>query len=80
MTEIENKWLKFMNSVGRALDEALNQKKKPKQWGFFLAIFPFDSGPGRFNYLSNADRKDIIALMKEMTAKFEGQPDVEGHG
>jgi hypothetical protein len=26
-----------------------------------------------------ADRRDIVALMKEMIARFEGQPGMEGH-
>jgi len=78
MTAIEKKWLVFLSSMAKAIDKTLNNKK-PKEWGFFVAVFPFDTGPGRFNYISNADRKDIVVLLKEMTAKFEGQPDVEGH-
>jgi hypothetical protein len=28
---------------------------------------------GRCNYISNADRKDVVALMKEQIKLFEGQ-------
>jgi len=79
MAEIEKKWLGLMNKLAGVLDKSFNGEKRPKEWGFFLALFPFDTGPGRFNYISNAKREDIVVLLKEMTAKFEGQPDVEGH-
>lgn len=34
---------------------------------------------GRCNYISNgADRNDVVVLMKEMIARFEGQPKMSG--
>jgi hypothetical protein len=49
--------------------------------GFVLMVFPFgELVEGRCNYISNgADRKDIVTLMKEMIARFEGQPEMKGH-
>ena len=50
----------------------------------FVAVgarpFPFGDHSGRCNYISNgADRKDVVTLMKKMIARFEGQPEIEGH-
>ena len=52
-----------------------------RQWGFVVMLFPFNEAfSGRCNYISNgADRKDIVVLMKEMIARFEGQPRTEGN-
>jgi hypothetical protein len=74
---VEWRWHDFMNRLAPALDKGLNADGN-KKFGFFLAIFPFGDEEGRFNYISNADRKDIIVLMKEMIVKFEGQPDQSG--
>lgn len=47
--------------------------------GFVLLTFPYGSTDGRCNYMSNgANREDIVTLMKEMTARFQGQPEVKG--
>ena len=33
------------------------------------------------NFISNgADRRDLVVLFKEMIARFEGQPEVQGKG
>jgi hypothetical protein len=45
-----------------------------------LLVFEFGEKEGRANFISNgADRKDIVALFKEMIQRFSGQPDVRGH-
>lgn len=31
------------------------------------------------NYISNAVRDDVVVLLKEQLARFEGSPDVTGH-
>jgi hypothetical protein len=41
-------------------------------------VFPFDSFDGRANYISNARREDVIVLLKEQLARFEGQPEMKG--
>lgn len=68
-----------MEAVARTLDEFFNEEKRGKDrtTGFVLLVFPFGDDPkGRCNFISNgADRKDIVALFKEMIARFEGQPD-----
>lgn len=81
---IETALNELMNAIARGLDEAFNGEKKgsDRDWGFVLMVFPFgEASDGRCNYISNgADRKDVVTLMKEMIARFEGQPDVTGHG
>ena len=70
-----------MTAIAKTLDEFLNgDLKGPKRPnGFVLMVFPFENFDGRCNYISNgADRRDIVTLMKEMIARFEGQPEVKG--
>lgn len=39
-----------------------------------LLIAPFEAPPGaRVNYVSNAKRPDMIAMLKEITARLEGR-------
>ena len=56
-----------------------NDTQNPKV-GFVLLLFPFGDGldPQLCNYVSNAQRHDVVALLKEMTARFEGQPYMSG--
>jgi hypothetical protein len=78
---IESALHDLMNTVARGLDEAFNGKKKgaDRDWGFVVMVFPFGDRSGRCNYISNgADRKDVVTLMKEMIARFEGQPEMKG--
>lgn len=88
---IEEKHRRMMNSVAQALDYAFNGdncaprskgKADERQTGFVLLVYPFsnmEKGDARCNFISNgADRKDIVALFKEMIARFEGQPEIKG--
>ncbi len=69
----------LMQSMASALDEVLNEKGKPKKNGFVLLVFPFDGPEGqRTNYVSNGQRQDIIVALKEIVARFEGQPHQSG--
>jgi hypothetical protein len=74
----------IMNAIAEALDEMFNRgaKGSDRKIGFVLLVFPF-TPPGtihptdepRCNYISNgANRKDMASLMREMAARFEGQP------
>lgn len=70
-----------MNALAGAIDEMFNGKVKgqDRATGFVLMVFPFDDHSGRCNYISNgADRRDIVTLMREMIARFEGQPEMKG--
>lgn len=90
---IENEYHEIMNKLAVGLDKILNGDQagpraqgKPDQRknGFVLLVFPFEEmatrgGESRCNFISNgADRRDIVALFKEMIARFEGQPEMEG--
>jgi hypothetical protein len=69
----------FMQALASGIDEILNGNVLPKKNGFVVLVFPFDQVDGaRTNYVSNCDRKDIIAALKEVTARFEGQPHQSG--
>lgn len=73
-----------MNALAEAIDEVFNGKAKHpnKKTGFVLLVFPFgDAKDGRANYISNgANRKDIAILFREMAARFDGMPSMEGMG
>lgn len=75
---IEPAHREMMNGVARGLDDVFNGKLtgKARKVGWCLMVFDFGQGPGRANYISNADRKDIVVLLKEQLARFEGQPDL----
>ena len=70
-----------LTAVMGAIDDFLNQgiKGSARPWGIVVMMFPYGNVEGRCNYMSNgADRKDVVTLMKEMVARFEGQPDLKG--
>lgn len=80
---IEPKYREKMNRLAHALDELFNGEAKgdKREVGFVLMVFRYGEVDGSTNYISNgADRKDIVVLMKEMIARFEGQPEMKGHG
>jgi hypothetical protein len=79
---IQEEYKEKMIAMARVLDNILNDGMKgpARQAGFVLMVFPFGNTDGRCNYISNgADRRDIVILMKEMIARFEGQPEMKGH-
>jgi hypothetical protein len=64
-----------MNALAGALDTMFNGKDckaEDKKIGFFLTTFEMDA-PGRFNYISNADKIDVRAMLKEIVARIEGR-------
>ena len=77
---IEEAYRTTMNLIAVTLDEWFNGelKGKDRHTGFLVFVFPFGDtkdAAGRCNFISNgADRHDIVALMKGMIARFEGQP------
>jgi hypothetical protein len=78
---IDPEYREQMNALARVLDEYFNGEAKgqDRKAGFVLLVFPFGSHDGRCNFISNgADRKDLVTLFKEMTARFEGQPEMQG--
>lgn len=78
---IEEEYRVQMIHLVKALDEIFNGDAKghARKTGFVLLVFPFNTHEGRCNYISNgADRRDIVTLMKEQIARFEGQPELKG--
>jgi len=77
---IEMEYRARMEAIARAIDEFLNgPPPRKKTVGFCLMVFAFGEGPGRANYMSNANREDVVTLLKEQLARFEGQPEMGGH-
>lgn len=76
---VEEQYHANMSAVAAAVDEFFNGDDPDRKVGFVLMVFPIAGFDGRCNYMSNGiDRRDIVTLMKEMIARFEGQPEVEG--
>jgi hypothetical protein len=79
---IEQQYRAAMNAIAASIDDVLNDGiiGPVRHTGFVLLVFPFgDADSGRCNFISNgADRKDVVTLMKEMIARFEGQPELKG--
>lgn len=79
--QISAEYRALMNDIAAALDNAFNGDARGanRKVGFVLLQFPFDGPEGqRTNYISNANRKDIVVALKEIVARFEGQPEVRG--
>jgi hypothetical protein len=88
---IEEKYVNQMKTVALVLDELFNPETfaphargidpAERKVGFVLLVFSYGDEEGRANYISNgADRRDIIALFREQIKRFEGQPEMKGHG
>jgi hypothetical protein len=82
---IEPKYADDMKHLARAIDEFFNGDRQPKATGFVLIVFPFAEAEaakagstGRANYISNADRADVVVMLKEQLARFAGQPELKG--
>lgn len=78
---LEERHREQMRAIAQTLDEFLNSEAicSDRKVGFVLLVFPFGSTDGRCNYISNgADRRDIVTMMKEQIARFEGQPELKG--
>jgi len=72
---IEPAQLETMNATAHGLDRIFNgvAHGKERKVGFVLLVFNFGDQSGRCNYISNADRSDVMNLLREQLARFEGQ-------
>jgi hypothetical protein len=78
---VETQYVDKMTAIAHGLDEIFNgeAKGRDRETGFVLLVFPFNNHEGRCNYISNgAARADIVVLLKEQLARFEGQPEIKG--
>lgn len=80
---IEETYKAQMTALARVIDEFLNGDvtKSERKTGFCILMFPFgDREESRINYISNAERKDMLTAMKELIARFEGRHPEEQPG
>lgn len=77
---IEAQYQEVMHNLANALDEVLNGDARglDRVNGFVLIVFPFGDDSSRCNYISNAERKDVVIMLKEQIKRFEGQPEIKG--
>lgn len=74
MSPVDPKYRDMLNGLAKGIDEAFNGDVRPKQVGFAVLLFNFGKiESGRMNWISNADRKDMIVALKEMIAQLEGR-------
>jgi hypothetical protein len=66
MDPIEKKWRHLMTDTMVALTKSF------PGMGVGLMVFDLDK-PGRMNWISNANRADMIVAMKEFIARNEGR-------
>ncbi|SIT74567.1 hypothetical protein [Pontibaca methylaminivorans] len=74
---IQKKYRDGMNRLARQVDEALNGQRKAgreRKIGFVLLVAEFGKiEDGRVNYISNGEREDMIAMLREYLARVEGR-------
>jgi hypothetical protein len=73
---VEQQYIEKMRTVARGIDHHFNGMSMPgrkKTIGFVLMVFPFDRPDGRCNYMSNAQRDEVLLLLKEQVKRFEEQ-------
>lgn len=82
---IQSQYSHAMNRIARQIDEGLNGRPKPGKRptvGFVLLTAEFGKiDGGRVNYISNGERADMIAMLREYLARVEGryvEPKQEG--
>lgn len=74
----------LMNGLAGALDDMFNPAlpglpRGEKKVGFFLTCFEFRA-PGRFNYISNAEKLDVKAMLKDIVERIEARERMDAAG
>lgn len=75
----------LMNGLAEGLDDIFNPPTAPglprgeKKIGFFLTCFEFNA-PGRFNYISNAEKLDVKQMLKDIVARIEARERMDAAG
>ncbi|SCX89149.1 hypothetical protein [Paracoccus tibetensis] len=74
---IQAQYVQRMNRLALVIDEKLNGRRKPgrpRQLAFILLTAEFGKiDGGRVNYISNGERADMIAMLREYLARVEGR-------
>ena len=68
MNEIQPEVKELMQELGRILGDVC-----PENFGFTLLMFDLNTPKGFMNYISNAQRQDVIVALKEFIAHAEGR-------
>lgn len=76
---IQEHYKLLMKAIAATIDEFINPDPDNKRNGFIVMMFPLEDHEGRCNYISNANREDVIIMLKEQVARFEGQPELKGN-
>ena len=81
---IPDEHIEAMNALAGAIDDVLNGPQLPglqldRKGCFVLLTANFgEIDNGRVNYISNGNRSDMIAMVKECLARLEGQASEAG--
>ncbi|MDH2327681.1 hypothetical protein QCN27_12485 [Cereibacter sp. SYSU M97828] len=71
---IQERYRASMNQLAKRIDKELNGSRKPRRVGFILLTAEFGHiDNGRVNYISNGEREDMIAMLREYLARVEGR-------
>jgi hypothetical protein len=75
---VQEEFMDTMRGLGRAIDVMFNGPPDEggdmeRNTGFVLMVFPFGDELGRCNYMSNAERGDVVRLLKEQIHYFEAE-------
>lgn len=71
---IEPHLVEQMNAIASVLDRVFNGESGPRGVGFVLLSFNFgEVEAGRINYISNAEREDVVLAMQEFIAQTLGR-------
>lgn len=70
-----------MQVMAQTLDSFLNGDGRgnvgEREIGFALLVFPINQvRDGMVNYVGNCQRADMLVALKEMVARWEGQPEI----
>ena len=63
----------ILNALAKGIDAAINggATGNKQRNGFVLLVFPLGTKPGRCNYVSNAVRTDVRALLQDQLDHFD---------
>jgi len=71
----------LMRRLAGAVNQILNGSREGHEndrVGFVLMVFPFAATGARCNYVSNAVRSDVLALLRDQVRRFEEKEKKEG--
>lgn len=71
---IQAQYREMLNGLASGIDDVLNGETRPKKIGFALFMFEFGHvEANRVNYISNADRTEMLTAVREWLARAEGR-------